>query len=43
MRGDDQVAVFDDQVVDRDGWQVQLQGMPLLAIVEGDVDAGLGS
>ena len=43
MRSDDQVTVFDDQVVDRDGWQVQLQGIPVLAIVKGDVDSGLSS
>ncbi len=40
---DDQIVVLDDQVVDRRHRQVQLQRLPLAAVVERDVDALLGS
>src|SRR6266699_3531526 len=37
----DEIAVFDHEVMDGHGRQLQLQGMPVLAIVEGDVYPGL--
>ncbi len=38
MRADHQVALGDDQVVDRHDRQVQLQRLPVLAVVERDVE-----
>ena len=39
MRGGDQIVVLDQQVVNRRDRQIQLQGLPAGAIIEGDVDA----
>ena len=38
MRADDEVVVFDDQIADRRGRHVQPQRLPVVAIVERDVD-----
>src|SRR6266849_1560740 len=37
----DEIAVFDHQVMDGHGGQLQLQGMPVLAVVEGDLYSSL--
>src|SRR5260370_2243608 len=37
----DEIAIFDEEVVDGNSGQVQLQGVPVFAIVGRDVDAGL--
>jgi hypothetical protein len=42
VRGDDQVVAVDHQVAHRDRRQIQLQGLPVVAIVEGNRDTELG-
>src|SRR6185369_1920809 len=40
--GDDEVVALHDQVADGDGREVELEGLPARAVVEGDEHAGLG-
>src|SRR5713101_2728804 len=39
----DEIAIFDHEVMDGHGGQLQLQGMPVLAVVEGHMYPGLCS
>ena len=43
MRGNNQIIVLDHQVVDRSGRQVQLEWLPVRAIIPGNVDSRFGS
>src|SRR6266536_2000190 len=42
LRRDDQVSLLDRQVRDGDDGQVELEGLPGGAVVEGDIEAELG-
>src|SRR5690349_4163746 len=41
--GDNEIAVLDDKIMNGNGWQVQLKGLPVCAIVEGNMNARLCS
>jgi hypothetical protein len=43
VRGQHEIVVFDDQIVDRRDRQVDLQRAPVRSVVEGDEDAALGA
>ena len=43
VRAGDQVGPLDQQVVDRRDRQVELEALPVRAVVERDVEAGLGA
>src|SRR5579871_6674375 len=42
MRGRNQIAVLDSKIVNRNDGQIQLQRLPVCAIVDGEIDASLG-
>jgi hypothetical protein len=37
------VIAVNNQVPNRSRWQIELQGLPMVAIIEGNVDAGFGA
>ena len=43
MRGDDQVVVLDEQVAHGGVWQVVLEGLPVVAVIEGNPDRGFSA
>ena len=43
MRAGDQIGVFDLQVIDRDHGKSAGHAHPALAVIEAEVDAGLGA
>src|SRR5450755_2006501 len=43
MRGYDKIVVLDDQIVNRNRRQIQLQGLPMRAGIEGNPDSGFGA
>ena len=43
MGSGDQVVAFDGEVADGAGGHVEAEGLPVVAVVEGDVDLGLGA
>src|SRR6266581_3938610 len=43
MRGNDQIVLVDDEVVDGSGRQVELQGLPVRTIIEGNPRASFGA
>ena len=43
MGADHEVAVVDHEVADRRGGHVQPQRLPMVAVIEGDVDGALGA
>src|SRR5437867_2538946 len=43
MSGNDQIIVFNDEIPDRGDRQIHLQRLPLVAVIEGDVDSVLSA